>query len=178
MSGSVDEGVLSSGLEERHGRVVPIEDNARPIEVAACDAKELLRWLRDDAGLRFDRLFDLTILDRGPAGAADADDDPAIAVESTGETSPLEVVYVLASSVHEVRLHVHARPALDESDVDSVASLWPAADWLEREAFDLFGLRFRGHPGLHRILLPSDFDGAPLRRTPLPAKPAAESGPR
>jgi NADH:ubiquinone oxidoreductase subunit C len=161
----VDEGILSSGLEERHGRIVPIQHDGRRIEVAARDAKELLRWLRDDAGLRFDRLFDLTIVDRGPATEPDAN------------TSPLEVAYVLASSAHEVRLRVHARPAPDESDVDSVASLWPAAEWLEREAFDLFGLRFRGHPGLHRLLLPSDFDGAPLRRTPLPAKPAQESGP-
>lgn len=171
MSGaSVDEGVLSSGLEERHGRVVPIPQNGRRIEVAARDAKELLRWLRDDAGLRFDRLFDLTVVDRGPTAESDAEDETA--------SSPLELVYVLVSSAHDVRLQVHARPALDESDVESVAALWPAAEWLEREVFDLFGLRFRGHPGLHRLLLPGDFDGAPLRRTPLPAKPESESSPR
>lgn len=54
---------------------------------------------------------------------------------------------------------------VSESDpVESVTGLWPAANWLEREVFDLFGIKFTGHPDLRRILLGSDFKGAPLRK--------------
>ena len=60
-------------------------------------------------------------------------------------------------------------------EIASAVSLWPAADWLEREAAELFGVRFRGHPGLQRLLLPADFDGMPMRRD-FGAKPVGVEG--
>jgi NADH-quinone oxidoreductase subunit C len=77
--------------------------------------------------------------------------------------APFEVVYNLYSiSANErVRLKVVTN---DDSEVDSVTGVWPAANWLEREVFDLFGVRFSNHPDLRRLLLPPDWEGYPLRK--------------
>lgn len=157
-----DDERLSAGLGERGASLGRGGDGMPRIEVGAGEALEILRWLRDDAALGFDRLFDLTIVDRGDG------------VDGVGQ---LDVVYVLDASASGARLRVHARLESEAVELASVVPLWPAADWLEREAFDLFGLRFRGHSGLHRILLPADFEGAPLRRSPFPTplRPEGES---
>ena len=67
---------------------------------------------------------------------------------------------------HALKEHVRVRVLLDEADptVQSITSLWPAANFYEREVFDLFGIRFEGHPNLRRILLPDEFEGHPLRK--------------
>lgn len=77
--------------------------------------------------------------------------------------APFEIVYNLYSiSANErVRLKV---PTREEEGVDSVTGVWPAANWMEREVFDLFGINFRNHPDLRRILLPPDWEGHPLRK--------------
>ena len=72
----------------------------------------------------------------------------------------LAVVYHLVSLSHRRRLRVKALAP----EVDSASDLWPAAAWLEREAYDMFGLRFRNHPDLRRILLPEGYEGHPLRK--------------
>ena len=76
--------------------------------------------------------------------------------------APFEVVYNLYSipANERVRLNV----AVDGDGVPSVTGVWPAADWPEREVYDLFGVRFRNHPDLRRILLPPDWEGHPLRK--------------
>ena len=76
--------------------------------------------------------------------------------------APLEVVYNLysISSNERVRLKV----SVNGEGVESVTSVWPAADWLEREVYDLFGVTFLNHPDLRRILLPPDWEGHPLRK--------------
>ena len=76
--------------------------------------------------------------------------------------APFEVVYNLYSipANERVRLNV----AVDGEGVDSITGVWPAADWPEREVYDLFGVRFRDHPDLRRILLPPDWEGHPLRK--------------
>jgi NADH-quinone oxidoreductase subunit C len=128
------------------------EDEVR-LCVSSVHASELLSRLRDQEELAMTRLVDLTAIDRG------------------GEEARFEVVYRLQSIEREMSVRVHARVEKVDGDsdptdfvVDSVASLWPAANWLEREVFDLFGIRFKGHPDLRRILLDTAFEGAPLRK--------------
>src|SRR5437667_4790631 len=110
---------------------------ARIVEV--CDA------LRRDAETPFNYLSDLTCVhypDRKEA--------------------PFEVVYNLYSIPANER--VRLKVAVDGESVDSVTGVWPAADWPEREVYDLFGVRFLNHPDLRRILLPPDWEGHPLRK--------------
>jgi len=73
---------------------------------------------------------------------------------------------------------VRVQAWLDDGDqIDSVVAVWPAADWFEREAWDMFGIRFRGHPNLTRILMDEDWDGHPLRKDyPLGGEPVRFSG--
>ncbi len=95
----------------------------------------------------FDMLADLCGADRGP------EEDPRF-----------EVNYHLFSTKHHNRLRLKVLLSEDDPVVATVTSLWKTADWHERETFDLFGVRFDGHPDLRRILLPSDFDGHALRK--------------
>ena len=106
----------------------------------------LLARLRMDVSPPMDGLFDLTAIDHGPA-----------------EGPRFEVLYRLRSSESGERLCVRVRVE-EAASLESSVGHWPAAAWLEREVFDLFGLRFRGHPDLRRLLLEPDFDGAPLRK--------------
>lgn len=115
----------------------------RIIRIPGARASEILRFLRDEEG--FDFLSDLT------------------AIHYPDRVPPFEVVYQLYSFPHHARLRVKAGLGDGES-IASVVSLWGTADWLEREAWDLFGVRFEGHPALRRILLPADWDGHPLRK--------------
>jgi NADH-quinone oxidoreductase subunit C len=75
-----------------------------------------------------------------------------------------EVVYNLSSLRFPAKVHLRATTSHDDPRVRSVASLWATANWHEREAWDLLGIRFDGHPDLRRILLPEDWVGHPLRR--------------
>jgi len=121
-----------------------IQDTTR-LTIASDRATELFGRLRDEPETSMRRLADLTAVDHGGNGR-------------------FEVVYRLHSPGLNERLRVHVPVPEEEPIIDSVVSLWPGANWLEREVFDLFGIRFRGHPDLRRILLPADFDGAPLRK--------------
>ena len=75
-----------------------------------------------------------------------------------------EVVYHLQSLEPNRRLRLKCRLPGENPEIDSVTSVWRGADWYERETFDLFGVRFRQHPGLRRIMLPDDWEGHPLRK--------------
>ena len=115
--------------------------------VARERAHEILAWLRDDPGQAFDYLTDVT------------------AVEYRDAELPLEVVYQLRSLARRADLRVKIE--LDKAaplEVDSVCDLWTGANWVEREVFDMFGVTFRGHPDLRRILMPEDYEGHPQRR--------------
>lgn len=107
---------------------------------------EILAFLRDEPGHRYDLLRDVTCVDYGKG-------------------RPLNVVYVLFSTVTHLSLRVKCALPLDALEIDSVVSLWRTADWLEREVYDLFGVTFKGHPNLIRIMMPFDYaEGHPLRK--------------
>jgi NADH-quinone oxidoreductase subunit C len=107
---------------------------------------EILAWLKDDPGQRYDMMSDVTGVDYG-AGR------------------PVEVVYQMYSTTHKQALRVRCPLPLDALAIDSVADLWKSANWLEREVYDLFGVTFRNHPDLRRILMPYDYaEGYPLRK--------------
>ena len=147
-------------------------------EVPADRLVDVCRSLRDDPELRFEQLIDLTGVDylhygrvewttesasnrgfsRGrsatPSGEAGADPERRYAA-----------VYHLLSVVHNRRLRLRAWCEGTEPPLlDSVVEIWKAADWYEREAFDLFGILFRGHPDLRRILTDYGFVGHPFRK--------------
>ena len=111
-------------------------------------AHQVLAWLRDDPGQRFDYLTDVT------------------AVDYRDRERALEVVWQLRSLSRKADLRVKVELERgSELEVDSVYDLWKGADWLEREAFDMFGVRFRGHPDLRRILMWETYsEGFPLRK--------------
>ncbi|HSB91163.1 MAG TPA: NADH-quinone oxidoreductase subunit C [Anaerolineales bacterium] len=105
-----------------------------------------VRRLHDDAELDFNFLAALTATDRWP------------------EEPRFSVVYQLYSFKHNVFLGLRARLPGDSAEIDSLEPVFPAANWHEREVFDLFGITFRGHSDLRRILLPYDWVGHPLRK--------------
>ena len=109
----------------------------------------VMRRLRDDEALRFEVLADLCAVDYAGEGAKD---------------ERFEVVYHLYSVTHNHRVRIKARVPEDPCQIDSVVELWPAANWMEREVWDLYGVRFRNHPDLRRILLYEEFEGFPLRK--------------
>jgi NADH-quinone oxidoreductase subunit C len=119
------------------GQLSILVDRARITEVCVT--------LRDDSETPFNYLSDLTCVHYP--------DD---------RSTPFEVVYNLYSISKNER--VRLRVATNGEGLASVTSLWPAADWLEREVYDLFGVVFQNHPDLRRILLPPDWDGHPLRK--------------
>jgi NADH-quinone oxidoreductase subunit C len=107
---------------------------------------EILGWLRDDPEERYDFLKDLTAVDYGGG-------------------RPLQVVYQLWSIPYRRNLRLKAELPLDALEIDSATRLWHTANWLEREVYDMFGIRFRGHPDLRRILMPENYaEGHPLRK--------------
>jgi NADH-quinone oxidoreductase subunit C len=103
-------------------------------------------YLSTEPSLRFSFLADITTVDRFPI-------EPRF-----------EVNYHLVSLDRRDRLRLKVRVSGDDPVVPSVISVWPTANWHERENFDLFGIRFAGHPDLRRILMPDDWEGYPLRK--------------
>jgi NADH-quinone oxidoreductase subunit C len=128
------------------------------VQSAKFDRDELTVWiekgsireacaiLRDDRDCPFNYLADLTCVDWYPS-------EPRF-----------EVVYHLLSIPTKERVRLKARLDGSSASIESVTSVWPGANYYEREVFDLFGVRFTGHPDLKRIMMPDDWEGHPLRK--------------
>ena len=124
-------------------------DGEQIVYVARERLLETMQWLKDTPGQEFDYLVDVT------------------AVEFRDRERPIEVVYFLRSLKRraDIRIKVELQPS-EELSVDSIWSLWHGADWLEREVFDMFGISFKGHPDLRRILMWETYaEGYPLRKS-------------
>ena len=114
--------------------------------IAPEKSHEILSWLKSDPDHQYDMMSDVTAVDYGNG-------------------RPINVVYQMFSTVHRRELRIRCELPLDALEIDSVVDLWKVANWLEREVFDLFGVTFKGHPDLRRILMPDDYaEGHPLRK--------------
>ena len=132
--------------------------NAPVVQAVKFDREELTIWvekglireacaiLRDDPECPFNYLCDLTAVDWYPS-------EPRF-----------EVVYHLLSIPTKERVRLKARLDGSSPAIESVTSVWPSANFYEREVFDLFGVRFTGHPNLKRIMMPDNWEGHPLRK--------------
>jgi NADH-quinone oxidoreductase subunit C len=124
----------------------PSVDVHTTIYVSRDHVLAVARALRDTPELRFAFLAELTALDVWPR-------EPRF-----------EVVYVFVSIEHRLRLRMKVRLHGADAHVATISSLWPAANWLEREVWDLFGIVFDDHPDPRRLLMPEDWEGFPLRK--------------
>src|SRR6266704_581571 len=114
------------------------------VEVATANITEALRRLKND--LKYERLTSVTGVDRFPV-------EPRF-----------EVVYHLQSVARKERIRIKARVSGTNPEIETACGVYRSADWYERETFDLFGVRFVGHPNLTRIVMPDDWEGHPLRK--------------
>ena len=146
MNPTVD--TLRATFGDAIGRAGEARDGLSVVVVAGARLLEVMRWLRDTPGQRYDYFVDVT------------------AVEYRDRERPMEVVYQLRSL--ERKLDLRVKVELDpqgELAVDSVTPLWAGANWLEREVYDMFGIVFAGHPDLRRILMWETYaEGYPLRK--------------
>jgi NADH-quinone oxidoreductase subunit C len=125
---------------------VKYDRNELTIVVARENIREACALLRDNAEHPFNYLSDITCVDWYPA-------EPRF-----------EVVYHLLSIPMKARVRLKVRLDSASPAVESLTSVWPGANYFEREVFDLFGIRFSGHPYLVRLLMPEDWQGNPLRK--------------
>lgn len=134
---------LLERIAEHNPRLYPLFSLEFGDAVVGVERDELLATMTELKDAGFDRLGMVTAVDRGEA---------------------FVVVYRLQSRSLSAAIFVKTLVARSDPSIPSVFSIWPAADWQEREVFDLFGIAFEGHPDLRRILLPEEFVGHPLRR--------------
>jgi NADH-quinone oxidoreductase subunit C len=126
--------------------LAPSVDLHTTVYVSRDEVPAVARALRDRPELAFEFLADVTASDVWPR-------EPRF-----------ELVYILVSIQHKLRLRLKVRLHGSDAHVGTVSGVWPAANWLEREVWDLFGITFDGHPDPRRLLMPEDWDGYPLRK--------------
>jgi NADH-quinone oxidoreductase subunit C len=150
----MDGSAILARLVERFGAAILGTHDAHGDHTALVGRERLpdiLRFCRDDPALRFDMLMDLTAVDY-------------LRYPGREEGPRFEVIYHLYSTVENHRLRVRTPVEEDDPVVPSAVPLWAIADWYEREVWDMFGIRFEGHPDLRRLLLYEEFVGHPLRK--------------
>ena len=144
--------VQIQGLQEKFGQA--IEEVQMPVVtptdvpivfVKKAKIIDILSFLKSERGFEYSFLSDLTATDESP------------------ESLRFHVVYNLYAIDHGMRIRLKVRLAEGE-EVDTATVVWPAANWLEREVWDMFGVKFTGHPDLRRILMDGRWEGFPLRK--------------
>ena len=146
----MDETPLLASLQERvpaaRLEAAASTDLHTTIYVSPGELPDVGRVLRDRPEFGFALLVELTAVDFWP------------------HEPRFEVVYTLVSIEHRTRLRLKVRLGGDAAHIGTVSGIWPAANWLEREVWDLFGIVFDGHPDPRRLLMPEDWEGFPLRK--------------
>ena len=137
---------VQAAVPEAQVERAPSLDLQTTIYVSRDHVPAAARALRDQPALAFTFLSELTAVDFWP------------------KEPRFEVVYVLVSIAHRLRLRMKVRLPSDDPHLTTVSDVWPAANWLEREVWDLFGIAFDGHPDPRRLLMPEDWQGFPLRK--------------
>ncbi|MBF0276735.1 MAG: NADH-quinone oxidoreductase subunit C [SAR324 cluster bacterium] len=142
-------GNLTQLLQEQFPGAVQSYHQHRGDETVLVERSQILpicQFLRDDERSKMEMMIDLT------------------AVDYIKESPRFEVVYHFKSLSLEHRIRVKVRVPEEDCEIDSIHELWLAVDWYERECYDMYGIIFKNHPNLQRILMYSQFEGYPLRK--------------
>ena len=162
----MDGPVILARLRERLGDRVVATHEYRGDSTAVLSREGMLPALtlcRDDAALAFDLLLDVTAVDY-------------LRVPGREDGPRFEVVYHLYSVAHNHRVRLKVPVEQDDPVVPTACGLWPIANWLEREVWDMFGIAFDGHPDPRRLLMPEDWEGYPARKDyPVQIQKAAQT---
>ncbi len=137
---------IKSFIEQKLHVSLEANEKLTQLTVPANELVSICDLLWRDPQTYFDSLSCVTAIDLGP------------------EVGQMEVIYTLYSIPFHLTLHLKVLIDRDKPEVPSLSGIWKTADWHEREAFDLLGVQFVGHPNLSRILLPADWQGHPLRK--------------
>ena len=136
-------------LKKKFGKAILDTASQHGDEIAYIDRKKLIdvaTWLRDDKAMAFDCPVFCTAIDK------------------LGDEPRFEVCYQLRSQTHRHRLRIKVSLEEDDVTMPSLAGIWPAFNWLERECYDMYGIQFENHPDLRRIYMYDEFVGHPLRK--------------
>jgi NADH-quinone oxidoreductase subunit C len=120
--------------------------NDDTIVIKKDNLKEIMLFLKNDKEMQFNMLIDVT------------------AVDYLGSEPRFEVVYHLLSLPLKQRLRIKVPLEESEAELESITSIYPGANWFEREVYDMFGIKFKNHPNLKRLLMYDEFEGHPLRK--------------
>ncbi len=169
---ATDLNLLGGALQDALGaRVVSLDNKLGELTlvVKAADMQSVLSNLRDDSRFAFEQLIDLCGVDYSSYGSAINEGGAYLSDDASAPCAArpfrFAAVYHLLSLVNNARLRV--RVFAEDSSMpmlSSVVEIWPAANWYEREAFDLYGIIFTGHPDLRRLLTDYGFIGNPFRK--------------
>ena|SRR5579864_1924808 len=138
--------LLQRAIPDVHFEPAQTLDVHTAVVVSRDDVPAVARALRDDSELAFAVLSELTAVDFWPR-------EPRF-----------EIVYLLLSVAYRRRLRLKVRLPGSDARISTVTDVWPAANWLEREVWDMFGITFDRHPDPRRLLMPEDWEGFPLRK--------------
>lgn len=148
--------IILDRLKEKFGDDVLETSSFRGDDVAVVNParwREVAMFVKEDARCQCEYFVDLSVIDRC---------DPR--TDELDMEGRFEVFFIAYSVTKKHRVRVKARLPGEDPKIDSLVKVWAGADWLEREAWDMFGVSFTGHPDLRRILMYEEFKGFPLRK--------------
>lgn len=159
--------IVLDALLAKHPSAVVKTESIHGDEIAWIKKDQLVAvatWLKTDPAMAFDSPVFVTCIDRLDWRPVTSTGLPLTASQWTEDEPRFEVCYQLRSLKHRYRIRLKVAITEQDAHCPSLAGLWPAFDWQERETFDMYGIRFEGHPDLRRIFLYEEFVGYPLRK--------------